>query len=408
LKTILIIGAGPNQLPAIRLARQRGYSVLVTDMDPNAVGIKEADGFGIASTRDWEQTVKIAIELNRKHKIDGVMTLASESSVTVSNVAKALGLPGLDPELAWRSTHKGERIRAVERGGIPIPRYFGAKSLDEALAAGETLGYPVVMKPADSAGSRGVRKINSPSEMTAAIEEIREISKQAEFLIEEFLTGTEHSIEGLVVDGEVFWTAFSDRNYDKKENYPPYFSEDGDTMPTSLTPSQLREMYDAATAGVHALGINWGAVKGDIMYSARGPIVFEMATRLSGDYFCNVTTPLHNGINILETLMDMSLGLPVDRKSLAPKFNHGVALRYVWPSPGVVKEIRGVEEVRAMEGVFFFNWEPKYADMRIGKEIKTAKSMAERVGCVMTHAATREEAVAIAEKAIRTVRIITD
>lgn len=406
--TILIIGAGPNQLPAIRMARASGYRVAVTDMNPEAEGFALADTHGIASTRDPEATIAFATDLHRRMPLGGVMTMASESAVTVARTAVALGLPGLDPDAAWRATNKLLRQKCWRDAGVRAPRFGEAKTTAEAIRVAESLGWPVVVKPVDSAGSRGVRKVNVPAEMTAAVKEIAEHSNRPEFLIEEFLVGTEHSIEGIVIDGQVVWCGFSDRNYDKKEIYPPYFLEDGDTLPTTLSDSMLSAVKDLSTQAVKALGIAWGPVKGDILVAADGPRMIEMAARLSGDYFCYETIPLHNGVNLLKAVMDLSLGLRVTSRELQSKFQRGVALRYVWPKPGRITAIRGVDEVRAMAGVHFFNWEPRWRDIGVGGVITPARSMGERVGCVMTHAATRAEAVLIAEDAVQRIRIVTE
>ena len=407
-KTLLIIGAGPNQIPAIRMARERGFRVVATDMNPEAEGFALTDRHGVVSTRDVEGSIAFARQIQQEVVLDGVMTLASESAITVARVAKALDLPGLDSQAAWRALHKVARQRCFHQHGVPCPRFAGATSVEEGIEYAHEIGWPVVVKPADSAGARGVRKVNAPDEMVEAVAEIRRYSKEPEFLIEEFLVGSEHSIEGIVIDGEVTWTGFSDRNYDKKEIYPPYFLEDGDTLPTTLSSEVLDRIHEASTQAVRALGIDWGPAKGDILIHEEGPKVLEMAARLSGDYFCYETVPLQNGVDLLRAIMDLSLGLDVDRSLLQPKFNRGVALRYVWPKPGRVKAIRGVEEVRAMPGVHFFNWEPRWRDIGIGTEITAARSMGERVGCVMTYADTREEAVRLAEKAVSMIEIITE
>ena len=405
---ILIIGAGPNQVPAIRLAKARGYRVAVTDMNPLAEGFALADVHGIASTRDADATIAFARVLHGQTPLSGVMTMASESAVTVARTAEALRLPGLLPDAAWRATNKVLRQKCWRTAGVSAPRFGEAETTEDAVQVASGLGWPVVVKPVDSAGSRGVRKVKTPEEMNAAVQEIREHSQRPEILIEEYLTGTEHSIEGLVIDGKVYWAGFSDRNYDKKEIYPPYFLEDGDSLPSALDKDMLCRAEDLSTKAVHALGVNWGPVKGDVLVDANGPKMIEMAARLSGDYFCYETIPLNNGVNLLDAVLTLSLGLPVDPKAFEPRFNHGVALRYVWPKPGIVTAIHGVEEVRSMPGVHFFKWEPRWKSIAVGTEITKARSMGERVGCVMTYADTREEAIAIAEKAVSMIHIETE
>lgn len=405
---LLVIGAGPNQVPAIRLAKDKGFFVVATDMDSNAEGSDLTDRFGVISTRDIEGSIAFARQVHTDNGLDGVMTMASESAVTVARIAEDLGLPGLNPQAAWRATHKVERQRCFKKYNIPSPRFDSATTITEGVEKAYHIGWPIVVKPADSAGSRGVRKVDAANELSDAVAEIRTFSNESEYLIEEFLCGSEHSIEGIVIDGEVHWTGFSDRNYDKKEIYQPYFLEDGDTLPTTLSPEVFNEVRSVSETAVRALGIDWGPVKGDILIDEGGPKVLEMAARLSGDYFCYETVPLHTGVNILEAVMNQAVGLPVDPSSLIPQYNHGVALRYVWPKPGKVKKIIGVDQVRSMAGVHFFKWEPRWRNIGIGTEIVAARSMGERVGCVMTKAETREEAILIAETAINTIQITTE
>lgn len=408
-KHLMIIGAGPNQMPAIRMARQRGYRVTVTDYDAGAVGFAEADHYGVVSTRDAAATVAFARKLHEREPLDGVMTLASESAIAVASVAEALGLPGTSRTSAWLATHKVDRQRAFAAADIPAPGFQAASSLEEGLAAAGQLGWPVVVKPADSAGSRGVRLVRDREGMASAVEEIRGVSGQAEFLVEEYLEGTEHSIEGVVLDGEVFWAAISDRNYDDKHRYPPYFLEDGDTLPSLVSDAVAEEIRLASTRAVRALGIDWGPVKGDIIVSNRGARVrvLEMAARLSGDYFCYETIPLHNGIDLLAVVMDMAVGNAIDPSRLRPSQSHGVALRYVWPEPGVVTAIRGVDEARHMPGVHFVRLEPRWAGLAPGDSIAPARSMGERVMSVMAWGVDREEAVARVGRAVDTIHIET-
>lgn len=407
-KHLLILGAGPKQLPAIAFAKKRGFRVTATDQNRHAVGFDIADDFGIVSTRSVEETVSYAAELHSLYPLQGVMTLASESAIAVSEVAHKLGLPGLSPLAARRATHKVERQECFALSGVPAPRFARANSLESALAKAELLGWPFVLKPADSAGSRGVQLLTDAAQVEAAIDEIRTISKDPFFLMEEYLEGTEHSIEGIVLDGEVIWTGFSDRNYDKKHIYPPYFLEDGDTLPTALSDAMIARVKAVSTQAVQALGIDFGPVKGDIIIDSEGPKMLEMAARLSGDYFCDVTVPLHNGINLLEVVMDQALGIPVDHSRLQPVIDRGVALRYAWPKPGIVRRISGLEQARSLPGVHFVQFEPRWKDLDVGTYIEPMRSMGERVVAVMAHANTRDEAIVIAEQAVSMISIETE
>lgn len=405
---LLIIGAGPTQVPAIDRARAMGLRVTVTDRNPDSDGFALAHAHGVVSTRDVAATIAFARATHATHPIHGVMTIASESAVTVAAVAADLGLPGVDVATAERATNKVLRQERFASAGVPAPRFARAETLDEAVATGARLGWPVVAKPADSAGSRGVRKVPDADAMADAVAEIRTVSARPELLIEEFLTGTEHSIEGLVVDGQTHWTAFSDRNYAHKERHPPYFLEDGDTLPTDLSADVLRAAEDAANRAVTALGIGWGPVKGDILVDAAGPKVLEMAARLSGDHFATDTAPLHNGVDLVDATIDLAIGRRIDLARLRPIRAAGVALRYVWPRPGRVTSISGIAEARSAPGVAWVRFEPRWRDLAPGTVITPARAMGERVASILASGATRSQAVSRAEHAVGLVRIETE
>lgn len=405
---LMIIGAGVNQIPAISMAKQRGYRLVVTDMSETAVGLKLADETGIVSTRDVDKTVEFARHSNSHNPIDGVMTMASESAITVAKVAEALGVPGVCSAAAFNATNKAKRLTLFEKAQVPTSRFAVITTSEEAIQAANTIGWPVVIKPVDSAGSRGVQKVLNPTSMAQAFEQIRRVSANPAVVIEEFLTGTEHSVEGIVIGGKVYWLGFSDRNYANKEIYPPYFLEDGDTMPSALSSETVEDVMSKSTRAVNALGINWGPVKGDILIdSKKGIRVLEMAARLSGDYFCDETIPLHNGINLLEIVMDMSVGNEISKEQLEPLHHRGVALRYVWPRPGKVISVQGVSEAEKTPGVVWVRFEPKYRNLQPGVTISPPTYMAERVASVMATAETSVEAISIAEKAVALIEIQT-
>lgn len=398
---LLIVGAGPNQLPAIELARSLGHRVSAIDKNPHAVGQPLVSDFGAVSTREVESAVNFAISLNRTQPIDGVMTMASESAITVASIADKLGLPGVKVEAARRATHKGLRQSVFQEHGIPAPRFARAITPTEVLRACLKIGFPCVIKPVDGAGSRGVRKISIPRDIDDAIAEIRQVSSVPEMLVEEFLTGTEHSIEGLVIDGQIQWTGFSDRNYSRKEFVPPHFLEDGDSLPSILAPAQLDAAQRIASEAVRALGIDWGPVKGDIMIDESGPKILEMAARLSGDFFCDVTVPLHNGIELVPAVMGLSLGENIDRETLKPQFARGVALRGVWSPGGKVRGIHGLECVQRQPGV-------RVARIEVGWEKQMTPQLSsarDRLVAIVCDGKTRSEAVRRAERAVATIKL---
>jgi biotin carboxylase len=399
-KTILILGAGEEQTIAIKLAQEMGIKVIAVDGNPNAIGLKIAD-FGVcADVNDIELITKIAKENNA----DGVMTHAVEIPQVVATVAKARNLPGVDPEVAERATNKLKRIKCFEKEGVPHPKFETATNIEEAVRKSETIGFPLVMKPIDNAGARGVTNVNAKNEIERAFKEALSLSKEEIVLLEEYLEGPEISTESVVYNGKIYTPCWGDRNYDNKDKYYPYMIEDGGALPPKLSFEGKNLIEKTVKRAIRALGINFGAAKGDILIHRGKPYILEMAARSSGGRFCDTKVPLSNGVNILKPLIQMHLGEEVDLKELEPKYERGVAERAILPDPGNVISIKGVEEVKRMDGIYKVYIKP---EIKVGSFIEPLKNNADKIGYVIALGKTRDQAVQRAEQAVEVIKLIT-
>lgn len=397
MKTILLLGAGSEQIVAITLARELGFRVIAADGNPRAPGLALADKGATLDIRDVESIVALA----KAEKADGIFTHAVEIPHVVAAAAKRLGLPGLDPKAAHRATHKLERALRLREMGVPFPKFAWAESSEEAARRARDMGFPAVMKPVDNAGARGVRRVDSESEAAEAYAWATQFSKERIVLIEEFVTGPEISTESVILDGRIVTTGFADRNYEKKAAYAPFFIEDGHTIPSSLPADKQAEIIDLVERAIRALGIDWGVAKGDIILTDHGPLVFEMAARTSGGRFCADMVPLATGVQILKPLMQLAVGETVDPRDLEPKFSRGAAQRFFLPPPGRLRAITGIETARGGSGVYDL-----YLDERVrpGFEVPPLRHHAARIGHVIAGGVDRDEAVANAERAVSSVR----
>ena len=157
MKKIMILGASILQLPAIEQAKKMGIEVIAVDMNPDAIGF-EVEGVTkeVISTIDIEKVLLAA----KSHKIDGIMTLASDMPMrTVAVVAKEMGLVGISEETALKATNKAMMRETLKEKGVPIPEFFRISGKDEYLKAVDYFKnkqIKCIVKPADNSGSRGV------------------------------------------------------------------------------------------------------------------------------------------------------------------------------------------------------------------------------------------------------------
>ena len=394
-KIIMIIGAGILQLPAIKIAKEMGLYTVVTDYNKNAIGLKYADYPIIMSTRDVDGTVRVAKEFNKVRKIDGVITVGTDASLTVAAVQHALDLPGNRIDVAEATTNKIKMRKRLKEHSIPQPEFYSCWSYDDVQEASNKLGFPFVIKPADNMGARGVMKIEKSEVIRFAYERAKSASPRGEIIAESFMDGPELSIDALVWKGKIYITGVADRIIE----FPPYFVETGHIMPTNLPIEQVKNALKVFKNAVRALGIEIGAAKGDIKVTSEGAKVGEIASRLSGGFMSAYTYPYSTGVNLIRAAINIALGLPPG--DLTEKFHRVSVERAIIPGSGTVKRIEGVEDALSINGV-----KNVFVTCNIGDTVHIPTSNVEKCGNVIAVADTREEALHSANLGVKTVRIV--
>lgn len=399
-KRLLLVGAGQEQIAAIKAAYEMDLFVIAVDGNPRAPGLRLAHQGICGDIRN----VEYLTQLGKHEHVHGIFSHAVDLPHVVASVAQQLGLPGLAPDVAVRATNKWRRYQCLESHGVPCPKFALVHSIEEAQGVAAEFGYPVVLKPLESAGARGVRKVNTVGELDTAFRCALEFSSEPSVLVEEFLQGWEISTESVIVDGCIVTTGFADRNYISKERFAPYFIEDGHTIPSVLPHDQQARVVKVVEQAIRSLDIHWGVAKGDVILGDSGPVIFEMAPRTSGGRFCADMVPLATGINILPFLISMAVGVEVSEGELSPKFRRGAAQRFIFPDPGEIVGIHGVETARGLPGMYDVMLRN---DMTMGRMVSPVTNHSDRIGHVIASGDTREEAVRRAEHAIHTIRIET-
>lgn len=382
----MIIGGGLLQVPVIQTAQKMGLQVIVTDYNPNALGMKYADIPIVMSTRDIEGSVRVAKKQHEITPISGVLTVGTDASATVAAVANALNLPGIKFEDAIAATNKIKMRTRFFEHGVPSPHFFPVWSLSDAKKACRVLGFPVVIKPSDNMGARGVVRIDNKNQIADAFAFAKSASPSGELIIEEFMEGHELSIDAVVFNGEVTFTGIADRIIE----YPPHFVETGHTMPSQLPKEIQDSACEVMKAGIKALGIHLGCAKGDIKITKEGPKIGELAARLSGGFMSAYTYPLSTGVNLMRAAIEIALGQ--EPGNLEPLYTRVSIERAIITKPGIVKKICGVEEALKIPGIaeIFINVKP-------GDKVKIPTSNVEKAGHIIAVADTLEEA----EEAVR-------
>lgn len=404
MNSLLLLGASQDQLFAIRTAKTMGLRVVTVDMNPASPGFAIADDYEVISTRDVESLKQFIDNYHRKgHKITGVTVMGSDIPQIVVALAEYLNTPAIPMEAALLSTHKYKMKCRFKEYGIPVPWFSLIHSVDELRDVVKQRGYPLVIKPVDRSGARGVFRLTQNCDLDKLYEESLKVSFSGQVMVEAYLPGLQISTETVMYRGKGYTPGFADRNYDMLDIYAPNIIENGGWVPTILDNEARKKVEDLVERAAKALGVTDGIVKGDVVLTDRGPAMIEMATRLSGGDFSESLIPLGCGVNIVEAAINIATGRDVDVAKLKPLWNKSVVNRYFFPEPGKLISIEGIEKVRTLEWL-------KKLDFwyRPGDIVPKVNSHADRFGVFIATGDTRQQAVERAEWIYNNINIITE
>jgi biotin carboxylase len=392
-KTVLFLGAGRHQRAAILRAKELGYRVAAIDGNPDALGLDEAD---VAEVVNFVEIPK-AIEFAERIRPDGVLTITSDRAVvSVAAVAEALGLPGIGVDVAVGLTHKVEMRRRLERAGVPQPRYGSARTAEEAVASAAEVGFPLVLKPADSGGQRGVFRVESDEELVELFPESLELSRGREVIVEEFVEGTEMNAMAVVRGGEVIPLTLSDRHRPPGAGfavgwihaYPAALNGNGTAQAEAMVAKTLLE-----------LGLRNGIGFPQLIAHPDGRILMiEVAARIPGGQMADLVRHAV-GVDLVEVALRIAVGEPVPDDLCRPRFEQPVAIRFFTAQPGPlpvgrVRSVASLDRVLTAPGVV-------QADSYIvpGETIRPVQRDGDRRGYVVALGATGPEALERSEQA---------
>ncbi len=306
-----------------------------------------------------------------------------------------LGLRGAGPDAVRAGRDKYLSRTLCEKAGIPVPGYHRMTTPEPPPG----LRLPCVVKPVDDAMSHGVRLCRTLGEvrehaagLLADTHNIRGQRKIAMVLAEDYLEGPEISAEALVHEGRTTVVALTK----KLLTEPPVFVELGHVVPAGLDEALTRQCESMVADVVTAIGYELGAVHAELRLTSDGPRLVEINCRLAGDQITRLVQ-LATGIDLHGMLIDVCRGLP---PAAAPAWQRGAAIVFLPSSPGVVREISGVERARSMDGVV-----DAQAYAVAGATLSRKDSNSDRLGHVVATGADGPGALANARAAAAAIRI---
>ncbi len=299
-KKLAIIGASYLQLPLVMKAKEMGVESICFAWEEGAVCKDVCDRFFPVSTVDKDAILKICQEI----KIDGITTIASDVAVlTVNYVAEKMGLTGNPDKYSEAATNKYSMRQCFMENGVPSPKFCLTEGANPKIV--KTFRYPVIVKPTDRSGSRGVEKVEAVGELQPAIERACRESFQKKAVIEEFVEGREISVETISYRGQHYVLQITD----KVTTEAPFFVELEHHQPSSL-PDDIKDRVKVIVLNaLDALHIQYGASHAELKITKDGDIrVIEIGARMGGDFIGSNLVKLSTGYDFLKGVIEVALG----------------------------------------------------------------------------------------------------
>jgi len=398
-ETIIILGAGVMQGPAIRIAKELKLTTIALDGSSNAPCISMADRFEKIDLKDKEGIETFARSILNNTDRLGIMTAGTDFSASVAWVSEKLNLPGIPYEAALNASDKSRMRACFKKASLPSPDFITITAGDDL--SNIALPFPLVIKPVDNMGSRGCRRVNCTKELKEAAKIAIGFSRSGRAIVESYMEGPEFSVDAIIYHGEITICGLADRHI----FFPPYFIEMGHTMPTIIEKEKQDQILDTFCDGIRALGLaekdNIGAAKGDIKLTNLMPMIGEIAARLSGGYMSGWTYPYSSGAQPIKGAILAAMGKKPE--GLIPVKTWTCAERAFISIPGTVKEVIGVKQAKEQLHV-------KDIFLRIeeGSKVTFPENNVTKCGNIIAAAPDRDSAILAGETAARSILIRLD
>lgn len=378
-KSILVFGLGLLQKSIITLCKQYGFRTIGIDPCKSPICKDLVDVFEVVRGDDYERTLAIALRYN----IAGVITAATDKPlVMMAKIAERLNLPFYSVETAKISTDKFLMKQRFQQFNINCAKgilYEPVKNLDDF-----TFDYPVIVKPRDNSGSRGVIYCDNQDHLLRALNEVVTYTHKQTVLIEEFIDGPEYSIESIHFNGQSYVIQFTQ----KETTDFPYNVELGHIQPANLSDSEKQSIVSIISQLGIAMGYENCCSHTELKITAKGIYIIETSPRLGGDFITSVLTPLSTGVNIESLQIKLAVGEDITDEDMASPYQKFSGIKYFELPVGIIQsepDFSGLYHMPAL----------KYCEFNLKKNDRVNKitSSLNRYGYAIFQTDNREELI---------------
>ena len=343
MKKLMILGGSRYALPVIKAAKQLGIYTITADYLLNNIAHKYSDEYVNVSIIDKEKTLEAA----KEREIDGIMSFACDPGViTAAYVAERMGLPNVGPYESVCILQNKRRFRDfLTQNGFTVPTAKGYKNTEDALKDIGMFHWPVIVKPTDSAGSKGVMRVDDPKDLEKGIQYALSYSHSNEFIIEDFITqnGYSSDTDSFSIDGELKFVSFNCQRFDREAINP--YTPAAYSWPSSMTAAHQGELKGEIQRLLNLLGMRTAVYNIETRESVDGKAyIMELSPRGGGNRLSECLR-YATGVDMITNMVRYSVGLPVDEIVQKPYDGCWAEIILHSDEPGVFKELWIADEI---------------------------------------------------------------
>lgn len=344
LKKILLLGGSRYLLPVIESIHKLGYYAITCDYLPNNIAHKYSDEYHNVSIIEKDSVLQLAEQL----KVDGIMSFACDPGVaTAAYVAEKMGLPSVGSyEAVSILQNKGRFRKFLTDNGFNVPKAKSYKNINDALMDKDFFKWPVIVKPTDSAGSKGVKKVETFEQLQAAIEYALAYSHSDEFIIEEFIEkkGFSSDSDSFSVDGELKFVSFSSQRFDDKAVNP--YTPSAYSWPSSISKENQTVFASELQRLIKLLELKTSIYNIEVRESIDGvPYIMEVSPRGGGNRLAEMLR-YATGVDMIEAAVKAAVGDNVSDIEQADFNGHWAEVILHSDKPGIFTGLKIADEIQ--------------------------------------------------------------
>ena len=305
----MLLGGIRYLLPVIKSAHEQGYYVITADYIPDNIAHKYSDEYVNVSIIDKEAVLRVA----REKQIDGIMSFGVDPGVvSASYVQNQLGLPSFGPFESVEILQNKDKFRAfLTEHGFNVPKAKGYNRAEDAMADVAIWDYPIIVKPTDAAGSKGVTRVDNPEQLKAALDYAFEKSISGHIIIEDFIekVGCSSDTDSMSVDGRLVFTSFCAQRFDLNASNP--YTPAAYSWPSTFTAEQEAYLTSEIQRLITLLGLKTVVYNIETRIGTNGkPYIMELTPRGGGNRLCEMLR-YATGVDMITAITRAIVGDPI-------------------------------------------------------------------------------------------------